>query len=74
MDSTIQTLTVKPFNKDYSEPNEAYWEHVDAVLNLALALDINIALLPTWGDKLFLDSWGTGPVIFNLETAYQFGK
>jgi len=65
----------KPFlDKAYSKPNEAYWKHVDAVLNLALARNIHIALLPTWGDKLFLDSWGTGPVIFNLETAYQFGK
>lgn len=64
-----------PFlDQDFTEPNEAYWKHVDAVLNLALERELHIALLPTWGDKLFMDSWGTGPAIFNLETAYTFGR
>ena len=33
-----------------------------------------IALLPTWGDKLFKNSWGVGPEIFNPENARCFGR
>lgn len=54
--------------------NEAYFEHVDKILNLALEREIHIALLPTWGDKLFKNSWGIGPEIFTPETAYAYGK
>jgi hypothetical protein len=35
---------------------------------------IHIALLPTWGDKLFKNSWGVGPEIFNADNAYEYGK
>ncbi|TDQ15042.1 collagenase-like protein with putative collagen-binding domain [Algoriphagus boseongensis] len=54
--------------------NEAYFEHVDKILNLALEREIHLALLPTWGDKLFKNSWGIGPEIFTPETAYAYGK
>ena len=64
-----------PFlDAEYSKPNEAYWKHIDTVMNLALERDIHIALLPTWGDKLFKNNWGIGPEIFNTVTAYNFGK
>lgn len=56
------------------EYNEAYFEHVDRILDLALEREIHIAILPTWGDKLFKDNWGTGPEIFTPETAYSYGK
>lgn len=56
------------------EYNEAYFGHVDRILDLALERNIHIALLPTWGDKLFKNSWGTGPEIFTPETAYSYGK
>jgi hypothetical protein len=35
---------------------------------------IHMALLPTWGDKLFKNTWGIGPEIFDPETAYAYGK
>lgn len=54
--------------------NEKYWEHVDYIIDLAAQKGIHIALLPTWGDKLYKDSWGMGPEIFNEENAYTFGK
>jgi hypothetical protein len=54
--------------------NEAYFEHVDRILDLALEREIHIALLPTWGDKLFKNTWGTGPEIFTPATAYTYGK
>lgn len=54
--------------------NEKYWEHVDYIIDLAAQRGIHIALLPTWGDKLYKDSWGAGPEIFNKENAYTYGK
>lgn len=54
--------------------NEAYFKHVDLILDLAMQRDIHIALLPTWGDKLFKNSWGIGPEIFNPKSAYDYGK
>jgi hypothetical protein len=35
---------------------------------------LNIALLPTWGDKINKGTWGTGPEIFNTENAKVYGK
>jgi len=65
----------KPFlDEAYSQPNEAYWQYVDTVINLALKRNIHIALLPTWGDKLYTASWGTGPEILNTKSAFDFGK
>lgn len=64
-----------PFlNLENWEYNEAYFSHVDRILDLALERNIHIALLPSWGDKLFKNSWGTGPEIFTPETAYSYGK
>jgi len=55
----------RPFtDKDFSKPNEAYFKHVDWVLEKAEELGMYIAVLPTWGDKWNLQ-WGVGPVIFN---------
>ena len=54
--------------------NEAYFKHVDQILDLAMERGIHIALLPTWGDKLFKNSWGDGPEIFNPENAFIYGK
>jgi hypothetical protein len=64
-----------PFlNLENWEYNEAYFSHIDRILALALERDIHIALLPTWGDKLFKNSWGMGPEIFTPETAYRYGQ
>jgi hypothetical protein len=54
--------------------NQKYWEHVDYIIDLAAEKGIHIALLPTWGDKLFKDSWGVGPEIFSKENAEKFGE
>jgi|GEM_PF-240790 len=47
---------------DTLEPNEAYFAHVDKVLELAGQYGLYVALLPTWGDKLLEP--GAGPKIF----------
>jgi hypothetical protein len=61
-------------NNDPTKPNEAYFKHVDFVIDKAAELGLNIGLLPTWGDKIFKDRWGNGPEIFNIENAKIFGN
>lgn len=61
-------------NNDPTQPNEAYFRHVDFIIDKANEQRINIGLLPTWGDKIFKDRWGTGPEIFNETNAKVYGK
>lgn len=61
-------------DNDPSSPVEAYFEHVDFVLDKAAELNIYVALLPTWGDKLFKDKWGAGPEIFDTANARAYGE
>ncbi|WP_247232058.1 glycoside hydrolase family 140 protein [Telluribacter sp. SYSU D00476] len=61
-------------NDDPTKPREAYFQHVDYIVDKAASLGLYIALLPTWGDKLNKSSWGTGPEIFTTSNAKAFGK
>lgn len=61
-------------NDDPTKPREAYFLHVDYIINKAEQLGLHIALLPTWGDKVFKDRWGIGPEIFNPQNAAAYGK
>jgi len=61
-------------DNDVNKPNEKYFQHVDYIIDRAAELNIYIALLPTWGDKLFKNNWGKGPEIFTPQTAFIFGK
>lgn len=61
-------------DNDPTQPNATYFEHVDFVIDRAAELGIYIALLPTWGDKLFKNNWGVGPEVFTTENARLFGK
>ncbi|WP_422079560.1 glycoside hydrolase family 140 protein [Ulvibacterium sp.] len=61
-------------DNDPKTPNDRYFQHVDYVIRKADSLGIYIALLPTWGDKLFKESWGVGPEVFTLDNAELFGK
>ncbi len=56
------------------QPNEKYFEHVDYIIKKADELGLYIALLPTWGDKLYKETWGVGPEIFTVENARYYGK
>lgn len=60
-------------NDDPMQINEAYFAYVDEVIQLAALKGLYIGLLPTWGDKVDLVG-GTGPVIFNTDNAYTYGK
>ena len=61
-------------NDDPVKPNEAYFKYVDTVIDLAATYNLYIALVPTWGDKVFKNAWGRGPEIFNTSNAYIYGK
>jgi hypothetical protein len=56
-------------NNDPTKPREAYFKHVDYIIDRAAELGLYIALLPTWGDKLAKERWGEGPEIFNADNA-----
>lgn len=59
---------------DPTKPNEAYFKHVDFIVNKAEELGLYIGMLPTWGDKVFSENAGAGPVVFNQENAGIFGQ
>jgi hypothetical protein len=57
---------------DPTQPNGAYFDHVDAVVELATALGLYVGMLPTWGDK-WNQKWGVGPEIFTPANARAYG-
>ncbi|MEM8897332.1 MAG: glycoside hydrolase family 140 protein [Bacteroidota bacterium] len=59
---------------DPSKPNPKYFEHVDYIISKADELGMYVALLPTWGDKLFKAGWGIGPEVLNANNAEALGK
>jgi hypothetical protein len=59
---------------DPTKPREAYFNHVDYIINKAGELGLYIGLLPTWADKIDKDRWGIGPEIFNTENAKWYGR
>lgn len=73
--NTPDTEGNKPLiGNDPLKPNEAYFSHVDWVINKAKEKGLFIGLLPTWGDKVDPQKWGKGPKIFNKENAYLYGQ
>jgi hypothetical protein len=59
---------------DPLRPNEAYFAHVDHVVDRAAALGLVVGLLPTWGDKVGPLKWGVGPEVFDPANAGQYGE
>lgn len=57
---------------DTEGPN-SYWDHVDAVMDLAEKYEIYVAFVATWGDKYF-KAHGVGPEIFTPENAREYGR
>ncbi len=73
--NTPNTYGDKPLiNNDITQANEAYFKHVDFIIDKAAEVGLTIAFLPTWGDKLFKSHWGTGPEILNVANAKIYGK
>src|SRR5687768_679714 len=60
-------------DNDPTKPNEAYFQHVDYIVDKANSLGIYVGMLPTWGDK-WNKKWGNGPEIFTPQNAAQYGE
>ena len=58
---------------DPERPNEKYFEHVDYIVNEANRLGLYVAMLPTWGDKLYSLHPAAGPIVFNRNNAETYG-
>src|SRR5262249_44263875 len=52
-----------------SKPNEAYFRHVDFIVNKAEELHLFIGMLPTWGRY-----WASSSAIFNPQSAPEYGR
>ena len=60
---------------DPRRPNEAYFAHVDWVIDRAAELGLCVALLPTWGDKWHSRQNEPGPKVFaDAATARDFAR
>lgn len=59
-------------DNDPTQPNEAYFQHVDHIVDRAAELGMYVGMLPTWGDK-WNTKWGRGPEIFTPENARTLG-
>ncbi|WP_297335587.1 glycoside hydrolase family 140 protein [Algoriphagus sp.] len=59
---------------DPKKPNEAYFEHVDFIIEQANQLGLVMGILPTWGDKVYSEHPGAGPEVFGKENARSFGE
>lgn len=57
-------------DRDPTQPNPAYFAHVDYIVNRAADLGLSVGMLPTWGFY-----WKqTRDPIFTPENAYSFGQ
>lgn len=59
---------------DPARPDNAYFKHVDWIVNRANELGLVIGMLPTWGDKVGPKKWGIGPEVFTPGNARAFGE
>lgn len=59
-------------DSDPAQPIEAYFRHVDAIVDRANELGLTIAMLPTWGN--YWSETNGKDLIFTPESAYTFGQ
>ena len=59
-------------DRDPEKPEEAYFKHVDYIVNKAEEMGLFIGMLPTWGS--YWSSMNPNSVVFNPENAYSFGE
>lgn len=55
---------------DIKKPNEAYFRHVDYIVDKAASLGLYLGMLPTWGDKV----GNYGKYFINEENARAYGR
>jgi len=59
-------------DSDPLQPNEAYFQHVDYIVDKSEKLGLFIGMLPTWG--IYWSSMSPNERIFSPESAMAFGK
>jgi hypothetical protein len=55
-------------------PNEAYFTHVDKLLDLAERCGLYVCAVPVWGDKVGPQLHSPGPEVFNPQNAAIYGR
>lgn len=58
---------------DPARPNDAYFDHVQKVMDIAESLGLHIAFVPTWG-HLVNPMWADSPKCFTPENALIYGE
>ncbi len=69
-----QHFEYDPLLPDVSATEYDYWKHVDYIVDKAAEYGLYVGLTATWGDKINRRDHGIGPVIFNPENAFFYGK
>lgn len=59
--------------RDPARPNEAYFRHVDRIIDKAASLGLFVGLLPTWG-SYWKQVGRKQPPLFNIENARAWGR
>jgi hypothetical protein len=59
-------------DRDPNRPNEAYFQHVDWIIQRAADLGLWVGLLPTWG-KYVTNVWNENQVVFDADNARHYG-
>ncbi|MAX25198.1 MAG: hypothetical protein CMJ19_11910 [Phycisphaeraceae bacterium] len=60
-------------DQDPAKPNDAYFDHVEKVMNIADSVGLHIAFVPTWG-HLVSPMWAGGDPLFTAEKARIYGE
>lgn len=60
-------------NNEVTQPVEAYFQHVDYIVDKAASHKMWTGMLPTWGDK-WNQKWGAGPELFTPDNAFAWGE
>jgi Protein of unknown function (DUF4038) len=60
--------------KDPRRPNEAYFAHVDWIVDKAGELGLTVGLLPTWGDVWHSRNHDPGPKVFDAANALEYSR
>ena len=60
-------------DRDPAQPNTAYFEHVDYIVNKAAELGLVVAMLPTWG-SYWKQGQGGKDTVFTPENAQRYGR
>jgi hypothetical protein len=57
-------------NNNPATPNQAFFQHIDHIVNKAASLGLYVSFMPTWGRNV----GETGGRMFNTSNAYAYGK